>query len=135
ALFDFLAGEPLFDPARRELPRSVLALRRGPTTAFRARRRDGQVVERTLGDPERSPSVVEATMSGALIVDEAAIVDEASASGSVDDGWDIATDPTGERAATPTAAIVDPPPPWWALWRWVARWFRAWRARKHLEIP
>src|SRR5437762_8391229 len=33
SLFDFLAGEPLFDPDRREMSRSVLALRRGPTTA------------------------------------------------------------------------------------------------------
>jgi hypothetical protein len=87
SLFDFLAGEA---PDRRETSRSVLALRRGPTTAYRARRGDGQVFERARDAP------LKATLSGALYVDEAAILDEAVIS--VDDGWETTADPVAPPA-------------------------------------
>src|SRR5205085_2209350 len=61
------------------------------------------------------------------------------ASLSVDDGWEIPTVPVAapepDRPEPTTRADPEPRPPWWAFWIWIARWFRAWRARETLEIP
>ncbi|HEV7557870.1 MAG TPA: hypothetical protein VGO00_20530, partial [Kofleriaceae bacterium] len=99
ALLDHLAGERLFD-GRRDPPRVVMTMQRGAMTKLRARKRDGSVEEQTLA----------ATASGALVVDDSAIVDEASASAAVETTLSVRR------------------PPWWAVWRWLLLWIRSWRA-------
>lgn len=115
ALLDCLAGQHLFDPARRDPDRIVMTLRRGTTSALRVRRRDGSG-EEVAFDPARASSPrVQATPPPAP---HAA--------------------PAAERAAPasdgePTRLIRRPP--WWAVWRWVAWWFRAWRSRLRPGLP
>ena len=98
ALLDHLAGEPLFD-GRRDPPRVVMTMQRGAVTKLRARKRDGSVEERAIT----------ATASGALVVEDKLIVDEAPAPVVVEN----------------TLAVRRPP--WWAVWRWLLLWIRSWR--------
>ena len=119
ALLNCLAGEHLFDPTRHDPGRVLVTLRRGSTTALRARRRDGSVEERTLGAPGRRATAEDVVAEG--------------------------SDPAVRSAAEPAplapcarGSIVQPAevgptamvrrPPWWAVWRWLLVWVRAWRA-------
>ncbi|HEX3757262.1 MAG TPA: hypothetical protein VHW23_01090 [Kofleriaceae bacterium] len=120
-LLDALAGERLFDPARHDPARIVLQLRRGPATALRARRRDGSVEDRALdaeltGEPAAPPR-----RRAGRHDDRAATVSA---------GGDPAfQDAIVLSAEAETLALVRSPP-WWAVWRRVALWWRAWRARR-----
>jgi hypothetical protein len=114
ALLDCLAGEHLFDPTRHDPARVVMTLRRGSITALRARRRDGSVEERTLG--------------AMLAVGDPAAEDAA------DDAEVIAAETPPLADAIVPAADAEPMlmvqrPPWWAVWRWLLLWLRAWRSR------
>ena len=144
ALLDYLAGERLFDPKRREGLRVVMTMRRGPVTSLRARRRDGSVETHTLG----------ATASGALVVDEMLILDEqmiadveaspaspptvapGASAGEQGRGptWSEPAN-AGERGRSPWIVETSPAseetmvvgrPPWWALWSWLVLWLRSW---------
>lgn len=128
ALLNCFAGEHLFDPTRHDPGRVLATLRRGPTTALRARRRDGSVEERTLGAP------------GSQAMAEDAFAEDAAGG--------AAAMPTAARPAALGDAIVRPVlaeptaivrrPPWWAVWRWLLRWLRTWRtpgARKAVPTP
>lgn len=131
-LLDALAGERLFDPARRDPARIVMQLRRGPATLLRARRRDGSVEERREAEPaadepapgEPAPDEPGPRPRAARHDDRAATV---SASG--DPGFEDAIAESGE--AETTVLVRHPPrPPWWAVWRHLARWWRTWRAQR-----
>jgi hypothetical protein len=117
-LLDWLAGERLFAPDRPEPDRILVDLRRGSATSLRARRRDGSVEERTLASaPEPAESRAARRRAGRH--DERVETVLALRAAAFDD----AIDPS--EAAT---RALERPPPWWAVWRWVARWWRAWRA-------
>lgn len=110
-LLNWLAGAPLFDPARPEPARIVMQLRRGPATALRARRRDGSVTERALdaASParrhgDRAPTVPAADLPAFR---DAVVL----------------------SAEAETTAMVRRPP-WWAVWRWLLAWWRALWARR-----
>jgi len=131
ALLDCLAGEHLFDPTRHDPARIVMTLRRGPVTALRARRRDGSVEERTLG----AMLAVGDAAVGDAAVDDAAVDDAAVAP----EGTGAAPAPTRLADAIVEAAAVEPTlivrrPPWWAVWRWLLLWLRAWRARPSTPV-
>jgi hypothetical protein len=230
ALLDHLAGEHLFDPARRDPERVLMTLRRGPMTALRARLRDGSVEDRTLEAPVAGASTDESrtlelprdrattaetptlalprdrattaetptlalprdrattaeTSTLALPRDRATTAETSTLALPRDRATTAETSTLAlprERATTaetstlalprdrattaepPTAAggsarpapeapeapgapdtpdapdaIVEPAaveptalvrrPPWWAVWRWVLLWLRAWRARR-----
>jgi hypothetical protein len=109
ALLDRLAGERLFDPARHDPDRILVDLRRGPATSLRARRRDGSVEERVLArHDDRAPTV----SAESLIAGHAAI----------------------EAASEAPTTALERPPPWWAVWRRIARWWRAWRAPRSAPL-
>jgi len=121
-LLDWLAGERLFAPDRPEPDRILVDLRRGPATSLRARRRDGSVEERTLASTRKSAAPREPRRRAARDDDRAETRRTIGAS-ALDDGWELS-----EAATT----ALDRRPPWWAVWRWVARWWRGWRTRRAL---
>jgi hypothetical protein len=108
ALLDYLAGEPLFDPARHDPARIVLTLRRGSITALRARRRDGSVEDRTLA---ATPAAFDAPADDGALAEAAPLA--------------VATVQTVGVETT----LKVRRPPWWAVWRWLLLWLRGWRAR------
>src|SRR5215468_6236923 len=123
-LLNALAGERLFDPARRDPGRIVLQLRRGPATMLRARRRDGSVEDRAL----------DAGPPGGVNGDAAPAGDaERSAAVSAGDS-PVFHDAIVVSAEAETTAMVRRPP-WWAVWRWLALWWRTWRAGRSGPIP
>jgi len=160
ALLDWLAGDKLFDPARREPDRIVLTLRRGPVTALRARRRDGSVEHRAFdgrsstapaepdepgehapaapGAPEPAEGAAGREGSGrAAGARRAARQSDADASRSEADRAQTvrASDRPAFRDAIVLSAEAETTalvrtPPWWAVWRRVAMWWRAWRMRR-----
>lgn len=119
ALLNCLAGEPLFDPDRHDPARVVMTLRRGAATTLRARRRDGSVEQlaRAAG-PQTAPTARSDPATGVAARAAAAGPGNAPAH-DVDLG---------------TAARVRRPP-WWAFWRWLAVWFRAWWTRPRGLLP
>ena len=124
-LLNALAGERLFDPARRDPARIGLQLRRGPATLLRARRRDGSVDERGRElEPAGEPAPVEppAPRRRAARHDDRAATVSASGDPAVQDAIVLS-------AEAETTAMVRRPP-WWAVWRHLARWWRTWRARR-----
>jgi hypothetical protein len=125
-LLDALAGERLFDPERHDPARIVMQLRRGPTTALRARRRDGSVVDRALdaGAAAAAPTPAEAPEPRR----RAARHDDRAATVSASDD-PVFRDAIVLSAEAETTAMVRRPP-WWAVWRRAALWWRTWRARR-----
>lgn len=125
-LLNALAGERLFEPARHDPPRIVMQLRRGPATLLRARRRDGSVDERgrELEPPAGEPAPPEppAPRPRAARHDDRAATVAASGDPAFQDAIVLSAD-------AETTALVRRPP-WWAVWRRLARWWRTWRARR-----
>jgi hypothetical protein len=125
-LLNALAGERLFDPARRDPARIVMQLRRGPATLLRARRRDGSVEERALevepagGEP--APGEPPPPRRRAGRHDDRAATVPASDVPAFQDAIVLS-------AEAETTAMVRRPP-WWAVWRRLALWWRTRRARR-----
>jgi len=122
-LLNALAGERLFDPARRDPARIVMQLRRGPATLLRARRRDGSVEERALElEPAGGEPAPEPARRRAARHDDRAATVPASDAPAFQDAIVLS-------AEAETTAMVRRPP-WWAVWRRLALWWRTWRARR-----
>ncbi|MDB4958480.1 MAG: hypothetical protein JWO36_6049 [Myxococcales bacterium] len=113
ALLDYLAGERLFDPKRRDPKGTVMTIRRGMITTLRARRRDGSIETHTLG----------ATASGALVVEDSGILEESPAD-------PPPSDPPPPLEETQLVRRI----PWWAVWRWLLLWLRARRSRRRRAV-
>lgn len=128
ALLDWFGGEPLFAPARHEPDRIVLDLRGGPATSLRARRRDGSVEERVLERPGAGAAGDERPPHRARRRDGRAATVLAQ------------DDPAFREAvalsAEPATTMLSRRPPWWAVWRWIALWWRTWWFRRRApQLP
>jgi len=122
-LLNWLAGERLFDPARRDPARIVMSLKRGAATSLRARRRDGAVEDRALdGEP-----VDDEATTAAWPARELALADRAATVRAED--APAFRDAVVLSAEAETTAMVRRPR-WWAVWSWLALWWRAWRSRR-----
>ncbi|HEY0482457.1 MAG TPA: hypothetical protein VGD37_33280 [Kofleriaceae bacterium] len=132
-LLNWLAGERLFDPARRDRGRIVLSLRRGPTTSLRARRRDGSVEDRPLAAEPPADAVVDpvpapAPPGGPRAFRRATRGGDRAETLPASD-LPAFRDAVVLSAEAETTAMVQRPP-WWAVWRWLALWLAAWLARR-----
>ncbi len=106
ALLNELAGQPLFDSARHDPAQIVMTLQRGTATSVRARWRDGSVDNLTA-----EPTPANAQAAKPRRRDPVA-----------------APPPQANPPAIPEPAAIIRRPPWWAVWRWIWLWWRAWRA-------
>jgi hypothetical protein len=134
ALLNYLAGEPLFDPARHDPARVVMTLRRGPITVLRARRRDGSVEERTLGtmftggDAGGDAAGANGPDGDAPGGNPPVVHDEVTA------GETTKLAQTSVQTAETEEARGPSRPPWWAVWRWLLLWLRAWWRRPSAKV-
>lgn len=147
-LLNQLAGEPLFDAARRDPERIVMSMRRGAATMLKARRRNGKVEQQTLEDAEPGdpitgePDDAEATTPRAPALaeeTEATKVREPRAPQHPPENNEsgvLLVPPSGAQSAPAVVAVSAERtvpvrrPPWWAVWEWVMLWLQAWRLRK-----
>lgn len=132
-LLNGLAGERLFDPARRDPGRIVLSLRRGAATSLRARRRDGSVEDRRLGAEPEDAIAPEPVSPGAPRRFERGPRSAGEPAGRAQtvpaDDAPAFRDAIVLSAEAETTALVRRPP-WWAVWSWLVAWWRTWRPRR-----
>jgi hypothetical protein len=125
-LLNALCGGAMFEAKGRGPGAAPVRVRRGETTRFRARRKDGTVEEATLPADAELPAAAGAAGAATPGRARRATTEVIRAQVSQQELELL-------RAEREVPRLAREVPPWWAFWLWMIRWLVVRRARARLE--